>query len=84
MEVNGGTLASLEKGQTGVITAVNATDPQIQRLMTLGLVEGVEVEHATTAIGGDPLELRLFGKSISLRLEQARQFKISPVEGVGN
>ncbi len=84
MKVDGGTLASLEKGQTGVITAVNASDPQIQRLMTLGLVEGVEVEHATTALGGDPLELRLFGKRISLRLEQARQFQIAPVAGIGD
>ena len=84
MDVNGSTLASLEKGQKGVITAVNAADPQIQRLMTLGLVEGVEVEHASAALGGDPLEFRLFGRGISLRLEQARQFKISPVAGVGD
>ena len=84
MEVNVCTLASLKKGQKGVIKAIDTLDPQIQRLMTLGLVEGAEVEHTSTALGGDPLEFRLFGRSISLRLEQARRFQISPVGGIGD
>ena len=80
---NGNTLASLKKGQKGVIAKVNAEDPQVQRLMTLGLVEGAEVEHATTALGGDPIEFRLFGRGISLRIEQAREFGVSPVKASG-
>lgn len=84
MEVKVCTLASLKKGQKAVIKAIDTADPQIQRLMTLGLVEGAEVEHASTALGGDPLEFRLFGRRISLRLEQARQFEISPVPSVGD
>lgn len=79
MDVDVCTLATLQQGQKAVIKAINTLDPQIQRLMTLGLVEGVEVEHASTALGGDPLEFRLFGRRISLRLEQARQFTVSPV-----
>jgi len=84
MDSNGSTLATLKKGQRGVIKAVNAEDPQIQRLMTLGLVEGATVEHASSALGGDPLELRLFGRGISLRLEQARQFMVAPVTSIGD
>ena len=80
MSTNGKTLASLERGQKGIIAAVDARDPQVQRLMTLGLVEGAEVELAGAAIGGDPLELRLFGKGISLRQEQARHFSVSARE----
>ena len=79
MDVDVCTLASLKQGQKAVIKAINTLDPQIQRLMTLGLVEGAEVEHASTALGGDPLEFLLFGKRISLRLEQARQFMVSPL-----
>ncbi len=79
MDVDVCTLATLKQGQKAVIKAINTFDPQIQRLMTLGLVEGAEVEHASTALGGDPLEFRLFGRSISLRLEQARQFMVSPL-----
>ena len=47
--------------------------------MVLGLVEGAEVELAGAALGGDPMEFRLFGSGISLRQEQARQFTVSPV-----
>ena len=77
MDKNGKTLASLKRGQKGIIQSVDATDPQVQRLMVLGLVEGAEVELAGAAIGGDPLEFRLFGTGISLRQEQARHFGVA-------
>ena len=83
MAINGSTLASLKRGQKGVIRAVDADDPHVQRLMVLGLVEGAEVEHTSSAIGGDPLEFRLFGKGISLRQEHARYFHVAPV-GAGD
>jgi len=80
MDCNGKTLASLERGQKGVIAAVDVRDPQVQRLMMLGLVEGAEVELAGSALGGDPMEFRLFGCGISLRQEQARSFAVSSHE----
>ena len=83
MRINGDTLASLKRGQRGIIEAIDATDPQVQRLMVLGLVEGTEVEHASAAIGGDPIEFRLFGCGISLRQEHARHFRVAPV-GAGD
>jgi len=82
MEGNGNSLASLKRGQKGIIASVDTTDPLVQRLMTLGLVEGTEVELAGSALGGDPMEFRLFGCGISLRQEQARRFTVaSPVSG---
>ena len=72
------TLASLENGRKYLIKNVNSSDPDVQRLMVLGLVEGAEVELASAAIGGDPLEFRLFGNAISLRREQARHFEVIP------
>ena len=77
MGTNGHTLATLKRGQKGVIHQVDAADPQVQRLMVLGLVEGTEVEHAGAAIGGDPIEFRLFGCGISLRQEHARHFQVA-------
>ncbi len=71
------TLASLKRGRKYLIQNVNSSDPDIQRLMVLGLVEGAEVELASAAIGGDPLEIRMFGNAISLRREQARQFDVT-------
>ena len=73
------TLASLQQGQKATIEAVNTADPQVQRLMTLGLVEGAEVQFASAALGGDPLEFRLYGRGISLRKEQARHFMVAPI-----
>lgn len=79
METNGYTLATMKRGEAGVIKAVNADDPQVQRLMVLGLVEGAEIAHASAAIGGDPIEFRLFGCGISLRQEHARHFQVTPL-----
>ena len=71
------TLASLKRGRKYLIQKVNSVDPDIQRLMVMGLVEGAEVELASAAIGGDPLEFRMYGNAISLRREQARQFAVT-------
>jgi len=79
MAINGNTLATMTQGQRGVIKAVDTSDPQVQRLMVMGLVEGAEVEYASSAIGGDPIEFRLFGCGISLRQEHARLFQVAPV-----
>lgn len=74
------TLLSLRRGQRGVIKSVDAADPAVQRLMVLGLVAGAEIEFTGAAIGGDPLEFRLFGNGISLRREQARSFEVVAVD----
>jgi len=77
------TLESLQHGTRYVIDAVDCADPVVQRLMVLGLVEGAEIELVSIALGGDPLEFRIYGTSISLRLEHARFFSVSPTENAG-
>ena len=72
------TLASLQHGTKYVINDVDTSDPDVQRLMVLGLVEGAEIELASAAIGGDPIEFRMFGNAISLRREQAKYFAVTP------
>ncbi len=83
MSINGNTLATLKRGEKGIIQSIDVADPQVQRLMVLGLVEGAVVEHAGSAIGGDPMEFRLFGCGISLRQEHARHFHVVPVAAGG-
>ena len=83
MKNNGNTLASLKPGQVGIIESIDVSDPQVQRLMTLGLVEGAEIQLAGAAIGGDPLEFRLFGCGISLRQEHARFFTVTALDAGG-
>ena len=71
------TLADLKPGQTARIQSIDTQLPGVVRLMVLGLVEGADVRFRHAAIGGDPLEFSVFGTSISIRKEQARQFKVN-------
>jgi Fe2+ transport system protein FeoA len=77
------TLADLKPGKRVRIDAISAIDGSIERLMVMGLVEGAEVEYVRSAIGGDPLEIRVHGAAVSLRREQARCFKVVPVDADG-
>jgi ferrous iron transport protein A len=73
------TLQELRPGQSARIDRVDARKPGVLRLMTLGLIEGVEVRYQNSAIGGDPMELSVFGTAISVRKQQAGCFQVSPL-----
>jgi Fe2+ transport system protein FeoA len=73
------TLRELRPGQAARIEQVDASQPGVVRLMVLGLIEGVEVQHQNSAIGGDPMEVSVFGTAISVRRQQAGCIRISPL-----
>ena len=73
------TLKELQPGQSARIEKVDANQPGVVRLMVLGLIEGVEILHENSAIGGDPMEITVFGTAISVRKQQADYFRISPL-----
>ena len=75
------TLADLKPGQWGQITQINARQPSILRLMVLGLVEEVPIQIENVAIGGDPIEVTVFGSSISIRRQDASQFHVTVMQG---
>ena len=77
------TLRELRPGQSARIEQVDARQPGVVRLMVLGLIEGVEVQHENSAIGGDPLEVTVFGTAISVRKQQASCFQVTPVSSNG-
>jgi len=74
------TLADLKPGETAMIESIDSSDPAVQRLMVLGLVEQAPLTFLRASLGGDPLEFRLHGAAISLRLEQARRFEVQLME----
>ena len=74
------TLEQLQSENRYRIESVDATDLAVQRLMVLGLVEGAEIALASAAIGGDPIEFRLYGTSVSLRREHARCFTVAQID----
>jgi Fe2+ transport system protein FeoA len=70
------TLADLKPGDRVRIESIETDDPAVQRLMVLGLVEGAELTFLRRSLGGDPLEVWIYGAAISLRAEQARRFHV--------
>jgi ferrous iron transport protein A len=70
------TLAELQPGDRARIESIETADPAVQRLMVLGLVEGAVLTFLRRSLGGDPLEVRIYGAAISLREEQARRFHV--------
>jgi ferrous iron transport protein A len=68
----------MKPGDRARIARIDTADPAVQRLMVLGLVEGAELTFTRRSLGGDPLEIRLYGAAISLREEQARRFEVVP------
>ena len=77
------TLRELRPGQSARIEEVDARQPGVVRLMVLGLIEGVEVQYANSAIGGDPMEVSVFGTAISVRKQQAGCFQVTPISSDG-
>lgn len=73
------TLADLAPGDSARLETIDTRDPGVIRLMVLGMVEDITVRMENVAIGGDPLEVGFFGSSVSLRKEQARHFKVTPL-----
>lgn len=70
----------MKPGERARIEAIDTTDPAVQRLMVLGLVEGAELTFLRASLGGDPLEFRIYGAAISLRREQAARFEVRRVD----
>ena len=73
------TLADLKPGQSARIESIDTSVPGVVRLMVLGLIEDAIVRVENAAIGGDPIEISLFGTSVSVRRQHARYFRITPV-----
>ena len=73
------TLRELIPGQSARIEKIDANQPGVVRLMVLGLTEGASVQFENSAIGGDPMEVTVYGTAISVRKQQASSFSVSPI-----
>ena len=71
------TLADLRPGEAGVVEGFAQIDESAQRLMQMGVVEGMEVEIVRYAPTGDPIEVRVLGYALSLRGKEAANVLVS-------
>jgi ferrous iron transport protein B len=73
------TLRDLALGASAVVTAVGGTGALRQHILDMGVLPGVEVTLEKYAPLGDPMELRIHGYTLTLRLADAEQIEVTPV-----
>ena len=72
------TLDKLSIGASGVISAVGGEGPLRCRLLDMGLIPRTRVTLQKVAPMGDPIEIRVRGYELTLRIEDAQKIEIEP------
>lgn len=70
------TLDKLKPGMSAVIKAVRGEDALRLRLLDMGLIPGTTVEVRKIAPMGDPMQLRLRGFDLTLRISDAAGIEV--------
>ena len=73
-------LNELGVGESGVVAAVGADGALRQHFLDMGLIPGTEVTVVKFAPMGDPMEVRLHGYELTLRLSEAEQILVERLE----
>ena len=73
------TLRELAVGETCVINSVGGEGALRQHFLDMGVIPGVEVTLVKLAPMGDPMELRIHGYELTLRLADAEQIEVVTV-----
>ena len=73
-------LNALHPGQSAVIRAVGGEGALRQHFLDMGVIPGTEVTVIKLAPMGDPMELRIHGYELTLRLADAGKIDITPVD----
>lgn len=70
-------LNELQIGSTATILSVGGEGALRQHFLDMGLIQGTEVTVVQYAPMGDPIELRLHGYELTIRLKDAKNIEIS-------
>lgn len=70
------TLKDLQIGYTATIRSVGGSGALRQHLLDMGLIQGAEVTVVKYAPMGDPIELRIHGYELTIRLEDAEKIEV--------
>ncbi len=74
------TLKELSIGKNAVITAVGGEGALRQHFLDMGMIPGAEVSVVKLAPMGDPMELRIHGYTLTIRLDDAAKIEIEPIK----
>lgn len=72
------TLKELEIGKTAIIESVGGEGALRQHFLDMGVIPGAQVTVVKYAPMGDPVELRIHGYELTLRLDDAAKIDIMP------
>ena len=75
-------LKELSVGSDAVITAVGGEGSLRQHFLDMGVIPGTEISVVKLAPMGDPMEIRIRGYELTLRLEDAGRIEVEPVTAV--
>ena len=75
------TLRDISIGESAVIASVGGEGTLRQHFLDMGMVPGTKVTLQKYAPLGDPMELHLHGYELTLRLADAAQIEVKPIDG---
>ena len=70
------TLNELKTGTSGIITAVGGDGALRCRLLDMGLIPRTRVTLQKVAPMGDPIEIRVRGYELTLRVEETQKIEV--------
>ena len=74
------TLKDLQIGENAKITAVGGEGALRQHFLDMGVVPGAEIKLMKLAPMGDPMEFRIHGYELTLRLADAEKIEAEPMK----
>ena len=73
------TLKELKIGKSAVVTAVGGEGQLRQHFLDMGVIPGAEVTVVKYAPMGDPIELRIHGYALTMRLADAQKIQVKEI-----
>ncbi len=73
------TLKELKIGKTAIIRSVGGSGALRQHFLDMGLIQGTEVTVVKYAPMGDPIELKLHGYELTIRLDDAEKIQVEEI-----
>ena len=73
-------LRELEIGKSAMIRSVGGEGALRQHLLDMGVIPGFKVKIVKYAPMGDPVEIKIHGYELTLRLADTENIEISPIE----
>ena len=74
------TLKELGIGQKGIILSVGGSGALRQHFLDMGLIRGAEVTVVKYAPMGDPIELKIHGYELTIRLDDAEKIEVKEIK----